>query len=280
MFVVVDIYNPNRKKTNKKPLTGSISFNKKKSNANRTNVITSTNDNTSKKPFPSPFNKIQSIVASISKTKSKHKKSTSLNSKGERLQNISASSILHVDHDSPKPSLCARPFSQFIFPVKEAEEEEEDDVFVIDGPAKRKLNKHHSMTQQKQTTTQRHSITLDYFNQDRHQYSTPSSSRSSSLKTIRTSEVDMEDAARFYDPNSALSRSLSQNNRFSIASVTRARTVLGFVEPYKSRGNQPIHVWKNNMPQLSQEEEEKHATTDKDLYHILSHPALIVRIIL
>ncbi|KAG2230981.1 hypothetical protein INT48_002760 [Thamnidium elegans] len=96
-----------------------------------------------------------------------------------------------------------------------------------------------------------------------------SSSRSSSLKTIKNQAL-LEDNVMIATNSDIVGVDMKkQNNRLS--GVARARTVLR-LDSNKTREIKAIHVWKDTVSQLSLTDNYE---AEQDLYHILSHPALL-----
>lgn len=184
------------------------------------------------------FSKLQSLVASVSK----RRKDSSL------LNKYASTTSLPTEPLKPptrlRPSISARPFSQFFFPIKEEAEQQ----------TKKKINK-------------RHSVAVDLVDD----MASASSSRSSSLKTIRN-PVLLEDNVVIATSSDIVVDMKKQNNRLS--GVARARTVLR-LDSNKTREIKAIHVWKDTVSQLSLTDNYE---AEQDLYHILSHPALLVYI--
>lgn len=210
------------------------------------------------------FSKLQSVglslVASVSKRKAND---------NTLLNKYASTTSLPSTVKPPtrlKPSISARPFSQFFFPIKE-EEESTNKINLINeqqttGPEKKKINK-------------RHSVSVDLIDDSTSNYS---SSRSSSLKTIKTQlvldNVIIETNSDIQCIQSDITFPTTNNNNKRLSGVARARTVLG-LDSNKSREIRAIHVWKEAIAQLSTTDDEQ-----DELYNILSHPALIVTIII
>lgn len=188
------------------------------------------------------FSKLQSLVASVSK----RRKDSSL------LNKYASTTSLPTEPLKPptrlRPSISARPFSQFFFPIKEEPANE------AGQQTKKKINK-------------RHSVAVDLVDD----MASASSSRSSSLKTIRN-PVLLEDNVVIATSSDIVVDTKKQNNRLS--GVARARTVLR-LDSNKTREIKAIHVWKDTVSQLSLTDNYE---AEQDLYHILSHPALLVYI--
>ncbi|GAA5811688.1 hypothetical protein MFLAVUS_005129 [Mucor flavus] len=185
------------------------------------------------------FSKLQSLVASVSK----RRKDSSL------LNKYASTTSLPTEPLKPptrlRPSISARPFSQFFFPIKEEPANE------AGQQTKKKINK-------------RHSVAVDLVDD----MASASSSRSSSLKTIRN-PVLLEDNVVIATSSDIVVDTKKQNNRLS--GVARARTVLR-LDSNKTREIKAIHVWKDTVSQLSLTDNYE---AEQDLYHILSHPALL-----
>ncbi|GAN08572.1 hypothetical protein MAM1_0212d08086 [Mucor ambiguus] len=210
-----------------------------------------------------------------------------------------------------KPSLSARPLSQFFFP---SAKEEDDDEESTSRPTRATIARQISFSppsslQQKQQQTKtrqlnRHSIAIDFIDRQQQQTeesnSSSSSSRSSSLKTIRllddftikeedeeeeeeqlinTVQSDFALSSTSIKREYCISRSISQNKekRLSgVVNVARARTVLG-LDSLKSKETRAIHVWKNTITQLLSANPDQDCVGDDDkreLYKIMAHPAL------
>ncbi|GAA5798354.1 Dbl homology domain-containing protein [Helicostylum pulchrum] len=190
------------------------------------------------------FSKLQSLVASVSK---RRKDSGLLN------KYASTTSLPSEPLKPPtrlRPSISARPFSQFFFPIKEEPANEAGQQTTT----KKKINK-------------RHSVAVDLVVDD--MVSASSSSRSSSLKTIRNQAQLLEDNVVITTNSDIVVDMKKQNNRLS--GVARARTVLR-LDSNKTREIKAIHVWKDTVSQLSLTDNYE---AEQDLYHILSHPALL-----
>ncbi|CAO3650589.1 unnamed protein product [Mucor hiemalis] len=214
-----------------------------------------------------------------------------------------------------KPSISARPFSQFFFPIRD--EETTTSSFDKKGmghltnerelpPQQTQPNKQKQQQQQKLRARQqlnnskRHSIAIDLADD-----STPNSntsSRSSSLKTVKNysivdnvviatndtvgiqSEITFATSTTVKKRN--LSRSPSQQQQQQVnrlSGVARARTVLG-LDSLRSKEMRAIHLWKDTVSQLSLDESmygesniigEEDEDDNDGLIEILSHPALI-----
>lgn len=272
----------------------------------------STNDTKTKKNRSSSFSKLQTLVASVSRRRTKQKGTL------ESKSNVS----LPQPQSSPmpqlpppnlklKPSLSARPFSQFFFPSVKEEEDEEPSNIPTRATIARQISFSPPSPRQKQQQTKnrqlsRHSIAIDITDRQQQQTeesgSSSSSSRSSSLKTIRllddfiikeedeveeegqlinTVQSDIALSSTSIKRDYCISRSISQNKekRLSgVVNVARARTVLG-LDSLKSKETRAIHVWKNTITQLLSANPDQDCMLDNDkreLYKIMAHPALIV----
>lgn len=219
----------------------------------------------------SSFSKLQSVglslVASVSKRKTSSSKDPSFN------KYASTTSLPNHHHNKPparlKPSVSARPFSQFFFPVSKGDigipEQQIRSLERKKTPPNNNNNNHN------------HSVSLDLID-DSSNYST---SRSSSLKTIKTQFVsDNVVIATANSSSDIISNSSpadiilpTNNNNKRLSGVARARTVLR-LDSMKSREIRAIHVWKEAIAQLTTNDDEQ-----DELYTILSHPALIVTIL-
>ncbi|CAO0801880.1 unnamed protein product [Mucor circinelloides] len=271
----------------------------------------STNDTKTKKNRSSSFSKLQTLVASVSRRRTKQKGTL------ESKSNVS----LPQPQSSPmpqlpppnlklKPSLSARPFSQFFFPSVKEEEDEEPSNIPTRATIARQISFSPPSPRQKQQQTKnrqlsRHSIAIDITDRQQQQTeesgSSSSSSRSSSLKTIRllddfiikeedeveeegqlinTVQSDIALSSTSIKRDYCISRSISQNKekRLSgVVNVARARTVLG-LDSLKSKETRAIHVWKNTITQLLSANPDQDCMLDNDkreLYKIMAHPALI-----
>jgi hypothetical protein len=284
-----------------------------------------------KKSRSSSFSKLQTLVASVSKRRTKQQQKDSLECNSNvpsptpqpspmlavKAVEVTSAAQIPPSNLKLKPSLSARPFSQFFFPsVKEEEDEETTDTttgaatratiarqisFSPPSSLQQKQQKQQQQTKNRQFN--RHSIAIDYIDRQQQQTeestSSNSSSRSSSLKTIRLlddlmikeedeeeeiintvqSEITLSSAS--FKKNYCLSRSISQNKekRLSgVVNVARARTVLG-LDSLKSKETRAIHVWKNTITQLLSTNPDRDYMLDndkRDLYKIITHPALIV----
>ncbi|KAL7311600.1 hypothetical protein PS15m_009339 [Mucor circinelloides] len=271
----------------------------------------STNDTKTKKNRSSSFSKLQTLVASVSRRRTKQKGTL------ESKSNVS----LPQPQPSPmpqlpppnlklKPSLSARPFSQFFFPSVKEEEDEEPSNTPTRATIARQISFSPPSPRQKQQQTKnrqlsRHSIAIDITDRQQQQTeesgSSSSSSRSSSLKTIRllddftikeedeveeeeqlisTVQSDIALSSTSIKRDYCISRSISQNKekRLSgVVNVARARTVLG-LDSLKSKETRAIHVWKNTITQLLSANPDQDCMLDNDkreLYKIMAHPALI-----
>ncbi|KAG2206293.1 hypothetical protein INT47_007307, partial [Mucor saturninus] len=210
-----------------------------------------------------------SLVASVSKRKT--------SSKDPSFNKYASTTSLPNHNNKPpparlKPSVSARPFSQFFFPVKE-------EMILVEQQTTRPENRRPTLTKNKNNNN-RHSVSLELID-DSSNYST---SRSSSLKTIKTPFVSDNVVIATANSSSDIITSTSascipadimtmtfptSNNNKRLSGVARARTVLR-LDSNKSREIRAIHVWKEAIAQLSTTDDEQ-----DELYTILSHPALI-----
>ncbi|KAL9554153.1 hypothetical protein MBANPS3_002953 [Mucor bainieri] len=271
----------------------------------------STNDTKTKKNRSSSFSKLQTLVASVSRRRPKQKGTFECKSNVSLPQpQPTPMPQLPPPNLKLKPSLSARPFSQFFFPSAKEEEDEEP----TNRPARATIARQISFSppsslQQKQQQTKnrqlnRHSIAIDFIDRQQQQTeesnSSSSSSRSSSLKTIRllddftikeedeeeqeeqlinTVQSDIALSSTSIKRDYCISRSISQNKekRLSgVVNVARARTVLG-LDSLKSKETRAIHVWKNTITQLLSANPDQDCVVDNDkreLYKIMAHPAL------
>ena len=156
----------------------------------------------------SSFSKIQSVGLSFVASVTTRKKScSSSNSSKEAAKptnkridlssnkkNTSTNSLPTLPTPRLKPSISARPFSQFFFPVKE---ESNEDIFITKKKSAGHLrepkaqeppqqtqqakNQQQSLIRTKTSSTKRHSIAIDFVDRS----DSNASSRSSSLKTIK-----------------------------------------------------------------------------------------------
>lgn len=214
------------------------------------------------------FSKLHSLVASVSKRRVTAAATTT---KGDNLNKYGSTTSLPTEPLKPpmrlKPSISARPFSQFFFPIKEEpgkEQQQQQTKPII----KKRLNK-------------RHSIAMDLIETPDEMISA-SSSRSSSLKTVKNQPImdNVVIATTTSDLNPCIQSDitfLTTTSNKRLSGVARARTVLRFDSNHK-REMKALDVWKDTITQLSEDVEENRLEAEKDLYHILSHPALLVTI--
>lgn len=277
----------------------------------------STKDTKTKKNRSPSFSKLQALVASVSKRRTKQKETLECKSNVSLSQPQPAPMPqLPPPNMKLKPSLSARPFSQFFFPSAKEEEDEEPTNRPTRATIARQISfSPPSSLQQKQQQTKsrqlnRHSIAIDFIDRQQQQTeesnSSNSSSRSSSLKTIRllddftikeeeeeeeeqkqeeqlinTVQSDFALSSTSIKRDYCISRSISQNKekRLSgVVNVARARTVLG-LDSLKSKETRAIHVWKNTITQLLSANPDQDNVVDNDkreLYRIMAHPALTV----
>lgn len=208
----------------------------------------------------SSFSKLQSVGLSLVASVSKRKKETFNKNASTTSLPTSALKPAPPPVARLKPSISARPFSQFFFPIKEEEQQ---------ITKEKKINK-------------RLSVSLDLIVDD--STSSYSTSRSSSLKTVKTQCVGYNDELLIVATTTTTTSDIISNNNQSditfptmisnnnkrLSGVARARTVLR-LDSNKSREIRAIHVWKEAIAQLSTTDDEQ-----DELYTILSHPALIV----
>ncbi|CEP10757.1 hypothetical protein [Parasitella parasitica] len=272
----------------------------------------SKNDNTkdtktTKKSRSSSFSKLQTLVASVSRRRTKQK--ATLESKpnvcvpqpqAQAQRPKSPPSNLKL-----RPSVSARPISQFFFPSSK----EEEDVAANRVTMTRQISfsppppsLHQKQQQTKNRQLNRHSLAIDLIDRQQNEESTCStisSSRSSSVKTIRllddfaikeededdenfinTVQSDIYVSSMSIRKDYCLARSTSQNKekRLSgVVNVARARTVLG-LDSLKSKETRAIHVWQNTITQLLSTDPDQDCMFDndkKDLYKLIAHPALV-----
>lgn len=226
-----------------------------------------------------------------------------------------------------KPSISARPFSQFFFPTRDEEVisnnfdkkgmghliNEREPLPQQTQPDKQKQQQQQQKLRARQQieSSKRHSIAIDFAAADDSSPNSTTSSRSSSLKTVRNcsivdnvviatndTTVGIQSEINFATGTTIKKRNLSrtpsqqqqqQVNRLS--GVARARTVLG-LDSLRSREMRAISLWKDTVSQLSldesmmygesniigEEDEEDDNDGNDGLIEILSHPALIVNV--
>ena len=282
-------------------------------------------DITDKNSSISISSKIQSLMFAVRRKDSiaKQKKS----SKYTTMKISSSTSLCVLPSACPNRSKCSnRPLSQFFFSTKssltedstEGEMISEDDLMIKDPAHVEKGFQQQQQTKQRQF--KRLSLGLDFDRQQGRSHScassekgtcSNSSSRSSSLKTIRNSYLDnrlleeeenniclqTNETGLQSDITFACSTTSSQsstkehywstplyNKEKRLSSVARARTVLGF-DSLRSRESRAIGVWRNTVSQLLSEPNSDTSTETieenshyQELYRIITHPALIVRI--
>ncbi|KAI8372446.1 Dbl homology domain-containing protein [Blakeslea trispora] len=296
----------------------------KKSSTTVRNEHSSTDTDFTVKSNPiSIGNRIQSLMTIVTR-----KDSTAKQSKYAGMKISSSTSLCAMPSTSPDRSKCSnRPLSQFFFSTKSnmTEDSIDGELMVEAASMIRSSNHIEKRSQQQQQTKQRQfkrlSLGLDFDQQQEKPFSlapsekgtsSNSSSRSSSLKTIRnyyidnqlpeeenhislqTNEIGMQSDITFACSTSS-SQSSNKDRHWStfsyakekrLSSVARARTVFGFGS-LRSKESRAIGVWRNTVSQLLSEpnnnfkaeviEENSHY---QELYRIITHPALITEEVL
>lgn len=278
------------------------SVTKKRNNGSNKDINNSSNKN---RTATRTSTKTTSITATTTKTASANTSTTQNKKRFDKLnKHVSSNSLpsieeLELPKPSPtpappptrlKPSISARPFSQFFFPTRDEEVisnnfdkkgmghliNEREPLPQQTQPDKQKQQQQQQKLRARQqiNSSKRHSIAIDFAAAAAADDSSPNSttsSRSSSLKTVKNcsivdnvviatndTAVGLQSEITFATTvkKRNLSRTPSQQQQQQVnrlSGVARARTVLG-LDSLRSREMRAINLWKDTVSQLSLDE--------------------------